>query len=130
MEEILNSKMFADMVDKKLSKVADLRNYQCILCNCEKTDVVLGFDDGDMLCMPCREYCETIERFSQGEEETEKRIKLLYVLHELIKAVGTCAPPFLVLSIFRDFFNLMRKIPNLEKAIREGLQSEREQEGS
>lgn len=123
MRELIQSRTFARMLDERLTACATLKNFKCDLCAAERSDVLV-FDTAVSMCGRCREQMRFLA--SDNPDMVQAKMQLLESLHLMIDAVGSCAPPGLVLSCFKNFFQKMRSIPELEKVIQEGLSNEQQ----
>jgi hypothetical protein len=120
MMNILDHDVFAKLVVDKLGFCAEMKNYKCDFCGMERADV-LAFNDKDKICGKCEEYLFTMKDQGESGLTIIRRMKLIESLRTMIDSIGLCASPMIVMSCFKVFFEQLRKMPEYETIIQEGI---------
>lgn len=120
MTNILDHEVFAKLVADKLGFCAEMKNYKCDFCGMERADV-LAFNEKDKMCGKCEEYLLMMKDKNETAISIVKRMKLIEALRTMMDSIGYCASPMIVMSCFKVFFEQLRKMPEYETIIQEGI---------
>lgn len=124
MNPILTHPLFANMVCEHAKKSLKKSKLTCNFCSFTGSDYE-NFNEDGVTCNGCQDYLEAMRIYGMSLEEVSQRFGLLGSIRAMEHAVGTCTPPTSILAAFKVFFNKLRAIPEIRKAISEGLDNER-----
>ena len=124
MNPILKHPLFASMICDNAKKSLEKSKLKCDFCSFTGYDHS-NFNEDGRTCNGCQDYLEAMRIYGMELDEISKRFKLLGSIRAMEHAVGTCAPPNSILLTFKSFFNKLRAIPEIRKAISEGMENER-----
>lgn len=124
MNPILTHPLFANMVCENAKKSLKKTKLKCNFCSFTGNDYD-NFNEDKETCTGCQDYLEAMRIYGMSLEEVSKRFGLLGSIRAMEHTVGTCASPNSILAAFKTFFNKLRAIPEIRKAISEGLDNER-----
>lgn len=124
MNPILAHPLFASMVSEQAQKCLKQSKLKCDFCSFTGTDPD-NFDEDKRTCSRCQNYLEAMRIYGMDMDDISKRFGLLGSIRALETSIGICAPTSSILMSFKSFFTKLRAIPEIKKAISEGMENER-----